>query len=92
MGGPFPQAAETIRGFVEDGYEIVVHTCRVRNDLAPLGKPGHVEDWLNYFEVPFDEVTAIKPVADLYIDDRALRYTNWIEMREAVARYEREGL
>jgi hypothetical protein len=33
--------------------------------------------WLNKYNIPFDEVTNNKPKAMCYIDDRAIRFTNW---------------
>lgn len=33
--------------------------------------------WLEAHAIPFDEIARTKPNADLYIDDKALRFRNW---------------
>lgn len=86
MGRPFPGARETLTRLHDLGAKIVIHTCRARSahgqpdpDHAEyVGEGGHVEEWLRYFEIPFDEVTALKPIADCYLDDKALPFEgNW---------------
>jgi hypothetical protein len=69
---------EALLGFKRDGHQLIIHS--VRGD-----KGGHVRDWMNYFKLPFDSITNIKPNADLFIDDKALRFTNWNDMIDAVA-------
>lgn len=54
-------------------YNIIVHTCRA---LSPEGKVA-VEVWLRKHDIPFKEVTALKPDAVYYVDDRALKFTTW---------------
>jgi hypothetical protein len=41
-------------------------------------------EWLNYYEIPYDEVTAIKPNADYYIDDKAIRFHNWEQTMQEI--------
>lgn len=36
-----------------------------------------VADWLDYFKIPYSNITNIKPVADFYIDDHAIRFESW---------------
>lgn len=83
MGKPYPGAKEALDEFRRLGATIVIHTCRAR---APHGLPdpdpslpytstvAHVADWLDYFEIPFDQITAMKPLADAYIDDKAVAF------------------
>lgn len=76
MGPPMPGAKEAIESFVAQGYRIVIHTLWGTDDRKQA-----IEDWLNFYQIPFDEVTNIKPKADAYIDDKAVRYTTWDETR-----------
>src|SRR5260221_3095949 len=39
-----------------------------------------IADFMNYYYLPFDEITNIKPQADYYIDDRGIKFTNWEEV------------
>jgi len=37
-----------------------------------------MKDWLRLHKIPFDSIaTEGKPPAHVYLDDRALRFTNW---------------
>lgn len=95
MGKPFPGAKETLTRLRELGATIVIHTCRARPYKETVDgvdyEPGvkHVEDWLNFFEIPFDEVTAIKPLAMAYVDDKAIPFQgNWADIeRELLSLY-----
>ncbi len=70
MGAPIEGAKEAMITLKNRGYDLIIHTVRGSS-------PQHVIDWLNYYEIPFDEVTDKKIVADWYIDDHALRFTSW---------------
>jgi hypothetical protein len=76
IGDPIPAGIELARLLDAKGYMIVVNTCRTH--------PMHgtrteqyiaVTNWLYKHEVPFNWVEMDgKPVADVYIDDRGLRF------------------
>ena len=79
MGPPIEGAAEGVWALINDGHTVVVHT--LRGD-----KPQHVVDWLAYFGFPPGlEVTNIKPDADWFVDDRALRFTGWEQTLQELA-------
>ena len=73
MGKPYPDTYKYLHTLRMLGHKIVVHTLWARTDAGTAA----VEDWLRYFLIPFDEVTALKPAASIYIDDRAYRHTDW---------------
>lgn len=79
MGRPYPGAKEAISRLKELGAKIVIHTCRARptefidGELWENGTQ-HVADWLTFFEIPYDQITSIKPLADVYLDDRAVPF------------------
>jgi phosphoglycolate phosphatase-like HAD superfamily hydrolase len=75
MGKPFPGAIETLVQWHQAGHEIVVHTVR-GNTVSGMKS---AVDWLNYFDVPYHSVTAFKPNADVFLDDRAVRFTDWAQ-------------
>jgi uncharacterized HAD superfamily protein len=77
--GPNTDARKVMQNLREEGFRLVVFTTR----LNP-GFPGNVdqklheiENWLIKHDIPFDLVTNNKPSAIAYIDDRAIRFTNW---------------
>jgi hypothetical protein len=57
--------------------------CELRNErrhkiiIYSVKPPDIIEDWLNFFEIPFDRITNMKPTADIYIDDKGLRFHSW---------------
>lgn len=74
MGKPFPGAKTALERINEAGHTILIHTCN---------SPKVVEKWMEYFEIPFHEIWQDKgkPVADYYIDDRAIRFReNWTDI------------
>lgn len=78
---PQPHAKEVINNLAQE-YEIVVFTTRANPEI-----PGNVEekinvvaDWLDKHGIYYDRITATKPMAMVYIDDRGLRFTNWHDM------------
>jgi hypothetical protein len=79
-GNSFPvkgasQAMKTLKAL---GCHIVIHTCRIGIAM----ENGHLKDELNFIQsvlksndIPFDEIHLhTKPIADYYIDDRAIQF------------------
>jgi len=65
-------AKEAIRHFKEKGWTVFI--CSGRYDLAEISKK------LTRNDVPFDEIYH-KPRSDVFIDDRAIRFTNWASVK-----------
>lgn len=74
MGAPVEGAVKSISGIKKRGHRIIVFT--VRGD--DVGKK-HVAEWLNFYHVPFDEITNIKKMADVYIDDKGFSFSTWAD-------------
>jgi len=75
---PIPKMVELARRLKEEGHTIVIHTARRmathKNDVAAV-----IEDIgeltvqsLRDLGIPYDELKFGKPLADMYIDDRAV--------------------
>lgn len=79
---PIEGAFEAIKQLRKQGYQIVIFTAKAKPD-RPLvnGKTGIelIEEWLDKHEMLsyIKEVTPEKPRAIAYIDDRAIRFTDW---------------
>lgn len=60
------------------GFSIVLHTARgmvsCNGDADKIIKKNKkvLEDWLKKYDVHYDELIFCKPIADLYVDDKAL--------------------
>ena len=79
---PNEGAVEVITKLKSQGWKIIVFTCRARPqwDNYPAGI-DQVSNWLIKHNIPFDEITSNKPIARAYIDDRAIRFTNWQDIK-----------
>lgn len=88
--GPIkPNVKEALETLKKTGYTIKIHSCRT---ATYWGRPDerilHIESILNFMykhHLVFDELITDplmnKPIADVYIDDRAIRYeNNWLEI------------
>ena len=71
------------------GYAIKIHSCRTATyweNAIERGTHAHlIGEFLREHKIPHDEIilstSMDKPIADVYIDDRAIRYDgNWMEI------------
>ena len=75
---PFEGAREGIKELRDNGHEVIIFTSRL-SELAQ-GKDGvikqkkMIEEWLKEHDIEVDGLTGEKIPAELYIDDRALRF------------------
>lgn len=69
MGAPIYGSQEALDDLHDAGHKIIIHTVR--------GISKAVMDWLEYYDIPYDEITNIKPKADWYIDDKSLHFESW---------------
>lgn len=81
FGEVLPHCAETIHHLKADGWYVIIYTTRA--DIAEIGK------FLEANNIPFDAINenpnqpdnAIggKPIADVYVDDRAIQFDgDWV--------------
>lgn len=85
MGKPIEGARDAILKLKNEGNEIIIFTVRG-------GTPHYVAEWMNFFNIPFDEITNIKPddVA-FFIDDHGLRFEgDWTKTLEDINKYNKE--
>jgi len=75
---PIENTIELLRKLHKDGNTIIIHTARrmhthKHNIGAVIKDIGRVTfDTLDNFNIPYDEIIFGKPIADVYIDDRAV--------------------
>lgn len=85
---PLPGAVERIRALRAVGHYVIILTARnMATCQSNLGKVmknvGQVTlAWLEKYGVEYDEIYFGKPNAEVYLDDRAMRFTSWEEVSE----------
>lgn len=86
---PLPGAVERIKSLRAAGHYIIVNTARnMATCEANVGRVmknvGRITlEWLDRHGVEYDEIYFGKPNAEVYIDDRAIRFTSWDELDDA---------
>ena len=74
LGAPRADVVEALRTLRSEGWKIVIHTTRGEEEIAA---------YLKQHSIPHDEINrnsdyetlGVKPVADVYWDDRAVCYS-----------------
>lgn len=85
---PIPGVKEAIDQLKQQGLEIIIFTTRASTlqNVNPSSQQL-VEDlrkWLDEYEIQYDAITSEKVSALAYIDDKAIRFTNWQDVLEQV--------
>lgn len=78
MGKPIFGTEEALNKLKRKRCKIIVFTVWGGTES---GKKT-ISDYMDYYNLPFDEITNIKPQVDYYIDDKAIKFTNWNEALE----------
>lgn len=77
MGAPIEGAGDKLRMLKHQGYRIIIFSVwgddKGRESIA---------EWMKHFEIPYDHITNTKPHADVYLDDKAIRFTNWDDFEQ----------
>ena len=80
-GTPLPGSLESIKRIAKK-YKIVIYTAKAKKDRPLINNKTGTElvwEWLKKYEIDslISEVTAEKPRAICYIDDKAIQFINW---------------
>ena len=85
---PLPGAVRAIAQLRSDGHYVIIATARnMQTCDSNVGKVmrnvGKITlDWLAKHGIEYDEIYFGKPNADVYIDDRAVRFLTWQNIDE----------
>jgi uncharacterized HAD superfamily protein len=71
LAEPIPGAQEALRQLRAAGHTVIIYTARNWPEYRVTKK------WLDDHGIEFDGLQMGKPVADVWIDDRAVPFTNW---------------
>ena len=89
VGPVEPNVRKALEILKKAGYTIKIHSCRTAtywdNEDERKQHILLIKDFILEYGLPCDEIilspTMDKPIADVYIDDRAIRYeNNWLEI------------
>ena len=86
---PVDGAREKLKILVSKDYRVIIFTTRLNPEVNKdiNFEKNKMNKWLvaNGFQkgTHYHDITAVKPIAEVYIDDKALRFTNW----ENVSKY-----
>ena len=64
-------AKEFVDNLVQDGFRIVIHSCRANTFTGAVA----IGEWLQHHSIHYDNIIE-KPLAHYYIDDRAVEFGN----------------
>ncbi len=73
LATPIDGAREALRKLRAAGHVVVIYTAR------SWGEYRITKHWLDQHGFEYDGLHMGKPVADVWIDDRAVRFCNWGE-------------
>jgi hypothetical protein len=71
LAKPIPGAREALKALIEAGHTVIIYSSRSWSELRMT------EAWLKSHDIPYSGLHLGKPVADLFIDDRAVTFTDW---------------
>ena len=84
-------AAETIRALKQEGHYIILYTARHmktcnHNTGRVIATQGKILlEWLEKHQIPYDELLFGKPLADIYIDDKAHKFLgDWNQTKQEI--------
>lgn len=85
-----PHAKEVITQLHGAGHKVLILTARLNPRLwgeLVEGRRQKVITWLEENQIPYADVLAFKPPADVYIDDKALRFRgDWRDTLEELTK------
>lgn len=79
MGPPVKGAIESLTRLKNEKHTIIIHSVWGHPSGAAT-----IAKWMNYYGIPFDEITNVKPKADVYLDDRGMKFTSWDDFDAAL--------
>lgn len=83
---PPVEGIECFMGVIKNlGYEILINSTRCATTLGYEA----VKRYLNMYNIPYDKICKDKPPANIYIDDRAIKFSpsRYIEILEEIKEF-----
>ena len=90
---PVPGTVEAMKKLKEAGHTLYIFSTRTnpvfKDKEASAEQKKNMENWMNEHGIPYDKIwTFGKPMADLFIDDRALGFRgDWLQTLKEVEEF-----
>ena len=78
LAKPNKGAIESINKLYNEGHTIVIYSARTWQEYEMT------KDWLLKYKINHHELILGKPIGDYWIDDRAIKFTNWVEVSKEI--------
>ncbi len=78
LAKPLPNAIETINKLYEEGNTIIIYSARTWAEFEMT------TEWLKKYRLKYHQLMLGKPVGDIWIDDRAIKFENWKVIKDIV--------
>lgn len=75
---PMPDAKNALARLTKQGYEVVIFSTR---------RMEQIRDWLKRWDFPDYRITNIKEPAVAMIDDRAIRFLDWLQVMTDITKH-----
>ncbi len=79
LAKPLDGAREALAALRAAGHTIVIYTARGWAEYRVT------KEWLDQHGMLYDGIHMGKPIAHVWIDDRAIRFTSWDDVRKQLA-------
>jgi len=79
LARPRKGAVESVNKLYDEGNIIIIYTARTWMEYEMT------IDWLKNYQVKFHQLMMGKPIGDIWIDDRALHFSDWDNMMEQLS-------
>ena len=76
MGPPMIGAKAALDEFKRAGHKIIIFTIWGNEEGSKT-----IAKWMEYYQIPYDRITNIKQQSDKYIDDKAITFKSWEEIK-----------
>jgi hypothetical protein len=71
LAKPLPGAREAINKLRREGHTIIIYTARSWSEYKMT------EEWLRLHSIYYDRLILGKPIGDVWIDDRSIKFSSW---------------
>lgn len=85
LAKPLPGAVEKVNQLYEQGHTIIIYSARSWMEYEMT------VDWLEKNGIKFSQLILGKPIGDVWIDDRAIRFTGWEAAMQDIDKLKTKG-
>ena len=78
LAKPLEGAVNGINKLYNEGHTIIIYSSRTWMEFEMTS------DWLKKHKIKYHQLVLGKPIGDLWIDDRAMRFNGWKKVMEDI--------